>query len=124
MDYKNAYRRRSTYRRTTSGRSRQENEKKEMFLFRIYVTVFMVLVVFCITKINNNAMNGVEERLKEALSSQISVEAIKDMSRSIAEEGIDSLDIINGENLGEGTISESSIPEEEFQEQADETKNQ
>ena len=95
-----------------------------MFLFRIYVTVFMVLVVFCITKINNNAMNGVEERLKEALSSQISVEAIKDMSRSIAEEGIDSLDIINGENLGEGTISESSIPEEEFQEQADETKNQ
>ena len=124
MDYKNAYRRRSTYRRTTSGRSRQENEKKEMFLFRIYVTVFMVLVVFCITKINNNAMNGVEERLKEALSSQISVEAIKDMSRSIAEEGIDSLDIINGENLGEGTISESSIPEEEFQEQADEAKNQ
>lgn len=124
MDYKNAYRRRSTYRRTTSGRSRQENEKKEMFLFRIYVTVFMVLVVFCITKINNNAMNGVEERLKEGLSSQISVEAIKDMSRSIAEEGIDSLDIINGENLGEGTISESSIPEEEFQEQADETKNQ
>ena len=124
MDYKNAYRRRSTYRRTTSGRSRQENEKKEMFLFRIYVTVFMVLVVFCITKINNNAMNGVEERLKEALSSQISVEAIKDMSRSIAEEGIDSLDIINGENLGEGTISQSSIPEDEFQEQADETKNQ
>lgn len=124
MDYKNAYRRRSTYRRTTSGRARQENEKKEMFLFRIYVTVFMVLVVFCITKINNNAMNGVEERLKEALSSQISVEAIKDMSRSIAEEGIDGLDIINGENLGEGTLSESSIPEEEFQKQVDETKNQ
>ena len=124
MDYKNAYRRRSTYRRTTAGRASQENEKKEMFLFRIYVTVFMVLVVFCITKINNNAMNGVEERLKEALSSQISVEAIKDMSRSIAEEGIDSLDIINGENLGEGTLSESSIPEEEFKEQVDETKNQ
>lgn len=102
-------------------RNKAVDEKKEMFLFRVYVSLFLVLAVFCVTKIDTSVTKDITLRIKEAMSVQMSVETLKNIGKSAAESLPDN--IIHGENLGEDTIGESSIPDNEIINEGKDIKN-
>lgn len=108
MDNKKDVRRRNirnTYRRT-QGHSKLKEEdtnKRDTLIFQGCVSGIMVLIAIAIVTIDTNFTNSLQDRLKSAISTQISVEAVMDMG----EAGMNSAEKIGKE--AEGLLSRMGI---------------
>lgn len=55
-----------------------EASKKETFVFQTCVSIIMVFIVICISLVKTNYTQSIRERLKNALSTQVSIDTVKD----------------------------------------------
>ena len=109
MEQSRTYRYRRNITRT---KSNEENQKKEFFLFRVYISLIIILAVFCITKIESEITNSMTEAISQALDVEISVETIKNLSENFLKDGINIINL--NKQHDESVVPESSIPDSEM----------
>ncbi len=80
---KNSKRGRS-YDRRPSGRREEENagENRERLLLQACVSAIMIAIVLAVTAIETDFTNAIEERLKTAVQTQISMDSLSDIKNS------------------------------------------